>query len=134
MAGKIHYPATFVAWVVQYALGAVWYGALSSPWMAAHGLTPENMGSSVALPYILSALAGLIFTFTMAGLRVPLNADNLWKGINFGLAAGFGLMAMTTVIHFAYIEKPLAAFLIDGGYDVIRGLSVGVILAVWRKK
>lgn len=134
MAGKIHYPATFVAWFVQYALGAVWYGILSSSWMAAHGLAPGNMENSAAWPYILSALAGLIFTFTMAGLRAFLTVDNLQKGINFGLAVGFGLMAMTTVIHFAYLEKPLSAFLIDGGYDVIRGLSVGVILAVWRKK
>ena len=133
MAGKIHYPATFVAWFVQYALGAVWYGALSSSWMAAHGISTEKMEGSMAWPYILSALAGLIFTFTMAGLRAPLNVGNLRKGINFGLAVGLGLMAMTTVIHFAYLEKPLAAFLIDGGYDVIRGLSVGVILALWRK-
>ena len=65
----INYLAVIIAAVVGWLAGAVWYGLLANPWVAAHGKTMEEFKAEQAahkgtvhawLPFALAFLAELV--------------------------------------------------------------------------
>ena len=73
----INYLAILVAAVVAWLAGAVWYGALAKPWVAAQGLTMDEFkarlearkgGLGGYASYIVAFIAELIMAWVLAGL------------------------------------------------------------------
>ncbi len=69
----MNYLAILIAAVAAWLAGAVWYMALGKPWMAALGMTPEEMHEcrkrpGAFLPFIYAFVANLIMAWVLAGL------------------------------------------------------------------
>ena len=119
----------------SWVFGAVWYMALSKPWMAAAGLKagadgrPE--GGSSPMPFVLSAICMVL----VAGLMRHVMAMSGLTTVSQGLMAGFGVgaffIAPWIMINNAYTMRPFKLTLIDGGYAVIGCSIIGVILALF---
>ena len=122
-----------VAAAGSWVFGAVWYMALSKPWMQAAGIKRDDkgrpMGNGSPLPFVLSALCMLIVA---AFMRHIFGATITTPGA--GLVAGLGIgaffIAPWTMINNAYGMRPFLLTLIDGGYAIFGCGIIGLLLVV----
>ena len=122
-----------VAAAGSWVFGAVWYMALSKPWMQAAGIKRDDkgrpMGNGSPLPFALSALCMLIVA---AFMRHIFGATITTPGA--GLVAGLGIgaffIAPWTMINNAYGMRPFLLTLIDGGYAIFGCGIIGLLLVV----
>jgi len=66
----INYLAVLIAAVVSWLAGAVWYMALAKPWMAATGMTKDQMqecrkGPGAFLPFVYAFLASAVIAWVL---------------------------------------------------------------------
>lgn len=121
-----------VAGAAAWVFGAVWYMAMSKPWMAANGLTEDRIRASASpLPYIVS----LVMSVVVAGMtrHILASAGITTLGGGFMVGAGLGLFValpwMVNNVLFSFRDKSL--IWIDGGYPVIGCTIIGVVLMLF---
>ncbi|MCB2084195.1 MAG: DUF1761 domain-containing protein [Sphingomonadaceae bacterium] len=128
---EVNWIAVIAAAVSAFVLGGLWYGPLfGKKWMALVGLSEEQARSgSPAMIFGGAFVLSLVAAFVFAMFLGPK------PGIEFATAAGFaaGLcwVAATFGINYLFARKPLALWLIDGGYATLQftlyGLLIGLI-------
>ncbi len=115
--GGINYLAILAAAVAGFAIGAVWYGALSAPWMKAARV---EKGQGRPLPGLLvtSFIALLIMAWVMAGVIGHLGAGQatLWNGVVSGFFIWLGFIATTLTVNQRYEGFGWNLSLIDGAH------------------
>ena len=135
---ELNYWAVLVAAVATFFLGAFWYSPIlfAKAWMKAHGYSDEK------LKEMMRAGAGKIYGVSFVSYVVMATMFSLFffytgaAGVRHGLLAGAGMwlgfVAPTSLTANMFSDKPLSAWLIDGGYQLCYLLLMGVILASWR--
>ena len=134
---EINYLTIFVAALATFALGALWYSPLlfGKLWMKVHGHSADKIaemqqstgkiyGVSFVCYVVMAAVLAILVSYT----GVATASGGLWLGFLcwLGFAATIGLTANL------FSEKPLAAYLIDAGYQLAYLLFMGALLALWR--
>ena len=107
--------AAAAAWI----FGAIWYGMLSGPWMAASGKSPEDMQGSSKLPYIISLISVVLVAGMMRHIFAMAGIDGLQKGFVTGLGLGLFIVSPWIVLHYSFSGRPVKLMAIDGGYATI---------------
>jgi len=124
-----------VAAAAAWVFGAIWYMALSKPWMAAAGIEVGADGKpangSDPLPYILSAIAMVLVAGMMRHVISQAGIDTLLKGLMTGGGIGLFMISPWIMINNAYGGKPFKLTLIDGGYATFGSAIIGVILVLF---
>lgn len=131
----INYLAIGAAAVAAWLFGALYYGLLSKPWMAAQGFSDEErtrLSSGTqrdVTPFILSFVAELIMAWVLAGVIAHLGPVTIRSGIISGAFVWLGFVATTLAVNNAYgMKKPMLS-VIDGahwlGVLIIMGGVVG---------
>ena len=122
-----------VAAAGSWVFGAVWYMALSKPWMQAAGIKRDEngrpMGNGSPLPFVLSAVCMLI----VAGFMRHIFGTTITTpgaGLVAGLGIGAFFIAPWTMINNAYGMRPFLLTLIDGGYAIFGCGIIGLLLVV----
>ena len=128
----INWLAVFAAAVSGLVLGGVWYGALfGNAWLKAAGLTREHaMGGNKALMFGGTFVLSLIAAATFAMFLGP--DVNATTGTLYGLCAGLCWVAASYGISYLFERRPLALWLINGGYHTVQFTLIGLILGAWR--
>jgi hypothetical protein len=131
----IEFLNVLAAAVVAFAAGALWYMALSKPWLAAVGIpvdadgTPEGgQGPGLfAYTFVMQLLvAGMMrHVFQLAAI------DTLGAGAVAGLGVGLFFITPWIAINNAYGMRPPALTLIDGGYATLACTLMGVVLVLF---
>lgn len=121
--------------VVAFAAGAVWYMALSKPWLAAVGLKLDETGKPAggqspglfAFTFVMQLIvAGMMrHVFAAAGIATP------GAGLLAGLGVGLFFIAPWVAINNAYGQRPMALTVIDGGYAVLACSLMGLVLTLF---
>ena len=125
----IDWLAVGISTVAAFVLGGLWYSPLlfAKPWMAGAKLTEAEAQSNVGAVFgqaILSALVTAIaFGFFASG--VPLK-----EGLIYGFMTGFGLVAASLSLNYAFERRPLSLLLINGGYYVVQFTLYGLIFGL----
>ena len=123
--------AAAAAWI----FGAVWYMALSKPWMAASGVACDADGKPVnrsdPTPFILSAVAMLLVAGMMRHTFALSGIDTAGKGLLSGLGVGLFFISPWIMINNAYPGRPFTLTLIDGGYATIGCGLIGLVLTLF---
>jgi hypothetical protein len=124
-----------VAAAGSWIFGAIWYMALSKPWIEASGIeVDENgkpTGGSTATPFILSAIAMVLVAGMMRHIIAESDITTLIKGIMVGGGIGLFMIAPWIMINNAYAMRPFKLTLIDGGYATIGSAIIGAILVLF---
>jgi hypothetical protein len=122
--------AGLAAWV----FGAVWYMALSRPWMAVSGVPvrdgkPANASNPV--PYPVSAVLMILMAGMLRHVLVTAGIDGVGKAALTG--AGLGLFVASPWIAMGnlYAMRPIALTLIDAGYAVAGCTVAAMVLALF---
>lgn len=131
----INYLAVLVAAVVAWVLGAVWYPALSAPWLAAQGKTKADMprpsGATAYLPFVLVFVAQLIMAWMLAGILGHLGTLNVKDGVISGAACWLGFVLTTTATNYAFQSRKVMLTVIDNGYWLLVLVVMGAIIGAF---
>jgi len=89
----MEYINVLVAGIAAFASGAVWYMALSKPWMAATGITEDQAESGNPKIYILSLIFAIISAGMIRHIFVLSGVDTIGEGIVSGFGIGLFVVA-----------------------------------------
>ena len=125
-----------VSAVVVFLIGALWYSPIlfAKPWMRAHGHTEEKlreMQTRAGRAYAVSFVCYLVMAVAMSILLKRLEVASVLTGVKLGALLGFGFAATIGLTANVFSDKPLSAWLIDAGYQVVYLIVMGAILAAW---
>ncbi len=130
--------AVFVAALVTFVLGAFWYSPLlfAKQWMQAQGYTPEKLETmkkqGITRGYLVSLLCYLVMAYVVALLASYTNSTSVAQGLWLGFLAWLGFAATIGLIANMFSDKPIAAWVIDAGYQLAYLLIMGAVLSVWH--
>jgi len=118
--------------IVLFAFGAVWYISLGGAWQAAVGTPKDVLAAAGFMPYVISFIAGLLVSYCFDNMLWHYERADASKGAQVGLLVGVCVYAPMVGMLYAYAQRPLALFLIDGGYGVIGFIITGAVVGILR--
>src|SRR4051794_28109037 len=132
----INHLAIFVAAVVAWLGGAVYYTVLAKPWVAAQGLTVEQHKAMIAAktglakfaPFILAFVADLVMAWVLAGMVGHLGTVTIRSAVISGLFAWAGFVATTVLVNNAFAGRRIMLTLIDAGHWLMVVVLMGVVI------
>jgi hypothetical protein len=114
--------------VAAFAFGAVWYIAMSKPWMAASGVTEAEQKASGPMPFVVGLLAMVL----VAGMMRHLLGTSGVTSVGSGAIAGFGIGAFLVTpwvaMNYAFSLRKPSLTLIDGVNAVVGCTIMGAVL------
>ena len=119
-------PATLVATILGFALGALWYGPLfGKSWMAAVGMTRQQIRQdNPATIYGATFALGLVASYVF-GLYLGPNPGRAFAVVA-GAAAGLCWVATALATNYLFEGKPVSLIAINGGYHAVRFTLIGL--------
>jgi hypothetical protein len=129
----INYLAVLIAAVAGWLAGAAWYMLLARPWMAATGMTKDQMeecrkGPGAFLPFVYAFLANVVIAWVLAGLVGHLGPVTLRSGIISGLFCWAGFVFTTMLVNNRFAMRSPKLLVIDGGYWLVVLVLSGAII------
>lgn len=127
----INWLAVVAASLSAFALGGIWYGPLfKRAWCHAAGMDPCSAPAHPARAFGAAFVASFIAAAAFAWIIGP--APGLRMAVIDGVVAGFALVAASFAINYAFAQRSLTLWLIDGGYHTLQFTLYGVILGLWQ--
>jgi uncharacterized protein DUF1761 len=130
----MNYLAVLIAAAAGFAFGAAYYMSLSKPWLAAIGMSKEQLAEKRSpTPFIVSIVALLIMAWVLAGTMGHLGTGQvtLNNGIISGLFVWLGFVITTLSVNYAFGQRRPMLTVIDGihwlGVLVIQGAIIGAM-------
>ena len=133
----INFLAVILAAVVAFGLGAVWYSPLlfAKQWMEFNGYGPEHvkaMQANAKKAYGISFVCQLVIAFALALLIAITHMSALSAGIKLALVCWLGFAVSLGLMANVYSNKPIKAFMLDAGYQLVYFVVMGIILVSWH--
>ena len=124
--------AILLAALAAFGWGAAYYMTLSKQWLAAVGITQQQMETNrSAVPFVISFVALVVMAWVLAGTIAHLGPGQvtLKNGIISGLFVWVGFIATTVFVNNAYPGRKYSLSVIDSihwlGVVVIQGAIIG---------
>ena len=132
----INYIAVLIAAAAGWAAGAVWYMALAKPWMAAVGLTQEQIDAArqrpgASLPFVYAFAANVIMAWVLAGLIGHLGTVTIRNGVISGAFCWLGFVITTMLVNYSFAMRKRMLLLIDGAYWLVVLVLMGAIIGAF---
>ena len=133
----INFLAVIVSAAVAFGLGAIWYSPLlfAKQWMEFNGYGPDKvkaMQANAKKAYGISFVCQLAVAFTLASLITITHMASLLAGVKLALLCWLGFAVTLGLMANVYSDRPLKAFLLDAGYQLLYFVVMGVILVSWH--
>lgn len=118
----IDYLVVVAASSAAFLFGGIWYGLLSSQWMAASGQAWEareaKTGLAAAMPYLVTIVAETVMAAMLAGLMTHFatSGSTLRTGLVGGIFVWAGFVMPTLLVNQAYQGAKRSLTWIDGGH------------------
>ncbi len=119
-----------LAAVASYIWGAIWYGVMAKPWMAANGLTEETIDRKNPVPYILSFVATVLVAGMMRHMWYMSPPSDLFGGLVRGIGIGLFLVVPWIATNNGFAGRPFKLTLIDGTYATVGCIIMSVVVTL----
>ncbi|HZD33507.1 MAG TPA: DUF1761 domain-containing protein [Candidatus Angelobacter sp.] len=134
---KVNWGAIFLAAIVHFGFGAVWFTTFSKPWQAGTRLSTEELAQYIAhpnfWPYIISFLCSIGMALVISWVMGISCKFSLFRGIVTGLMVGIAAaLAMITEMAFEYRSSTF--MFISAAYPLIGSVLMGMVIGVWKPK
>lgn len=132
MPERLNHVAVWVAAIVYFLFGYLWYGVLfSAAWASYMG---HPMGQATPLLYIESFVLGLILAYA-AGIALSRRPEDqtVGQGVSFALFMGISIFATQTLNQTLYSGAPFGLWAINTGYVLIGFAIMAAIVGGWKK-
>jgi uncharacterized protein DUF1761 len=132
-----HVIVVLVAAIVAFALGALWYSPplFARAWVKAQGHTPEKlaaMQASAGKTYGISFLCFILMAAVVCVLLAHLGVTDWMMGAMWGAHLWLGIAVPIGLMANVYSDKPLMAWVIDAGYQLLYLVVMGAIIGAWQ--
>ena len=120
--------------IAAYIFGALWYMALSKPWIAASGIRCDENGrpeGNSPVPFILSFIAMILVAGMMRHVFALSDIATVGKGLISGFGIGAFFISPWIMINNAYGMRPFKLTIIDSGYAIIGCAIIGTVLTLF---
>ena len=126
---QTNFLAVIVAAVAAFIVGAVFYGTLSKPWMAAARIKPEDANMSPVL-FATTFVMELLMALVMAVLIGHFGAEQvtMTNGALSGLSIWIGFIMPAMVINNRYQGFGWDLTFIDGAHWLLVTVIMGAII------
>ena len=135
MSGARHL-AVWIASIVFFVLGAIWYSVMAAPWAAGIGKTMDQLAREQAgspLPYAIGFVAILVMCYTLAWLMHRLQAATLTSGLRVGGIVAIGFVAATLAMNYGFESRSVMLWMINSVYVVVGLALAGAIIGGWKR-
>jgi hypothetical protein len=131
MSMDINWLAVLAAAVSAFLLGGIWYGPLfKNTWCREAGVDPSAAQGHPGRVFGSAFVLALVAAFAFAVLLGP--KPSLHLGLHHGALVGGAFVATSFGINYAFAQRSLKLWLIDGGYHLLQFVLYGVILGLWH--
>ncbi|AUD78090.1 DUF1761 domain-containing protein [Kangiella profundi] len=126
----INYYAVFVAAILSFAVGGLWYSPLlfGKIWLKEMKIEAEDIKQKPSV-FILSFVFALVAVFVLADLLGP--SPELMHAVTVCAMVG-AIVFLGLGITYQFSNKSLRHLLIDGGYHLVIFTLFGLILGSWH--
>ena len=129
--------AVLASAVATFAIGALWYSPFlfGKQWIEFNQVTPdkvEAMRKGAARLYGLSFLCYVVLAAVFAILIRMVHLETVLGGAKMGAMLWVGFVATLGLTASLYQGKPLKAFALDAGYQLVFMVVMGLILTAWH--
>jgi hypothetical protein len=114
--------------VAAFGFGAVWYIALSKPWLAASGVTEAQQRAGGPMPFVIGIVAMVLVAGMMRHLLGAAGVVTPGGGAIAGLGIGAFLITPWVAMNYAFAMRRPALTLIDGVNSVVGCTIIGAVL------
>ena len=133
---NVNYLAVAVAALATFLIGALWYSPLvfGKQWMQANGYTPEKlqaMQANATRAYIVSFVCYLVVAYVLAVLVHHVEVASVMGGVRLGALVWIGFAATIGLTGNLFSDKPLMAYVLDAGYQLVYLVVMGAIIGWW---
>ena len=114
-----------------FVLGGIWYGPLfKHAWCREAGVDPNAAPGHPGRVFGSAFVLALVAAFAFAVLLGP--APSLPLALHHGALVGGAFVATSFGINYAFAQRSLKLWLIDGGYHLLQFVLYGLILGLWH--
>ena len=134
---RARHVAVWIAAIVFFVLGAIWYSALAGQWLAAIGKTIEQMAvepGGSPLPYVIGFAAILVMCYTLGWLIERMQAATFAGGMTLGAAVGVGFVAANLALNYGFEWRSIGLWLINAVYASVGLAIAGAIIGGWKRR
>ena len=138
----INYLAVFVAAIVIFLLGGLWYSPVlfAKRWIALQGRSEEQMraqasASNMPIMYLIAFICAFIQAWVLAmviGHMSEVATMGIAHAAIFSALLWLGFAGTTSYATALFSDKPRQLWLIDSTYNLVSFILAGIILAMWR--
>jgi hypothetical protein len=126
--------AVVVAALAGFAMGAVWYMALSKPWIQAAGIEVDETGrpkNGSPLPFVISGICMILVAGMMRHIFAMAGIETLGESLVAGLGIGLFFITPWVAMNYAYAQRPFKLTILDGGYSILGSAVIGLVLGLF---
>jgi hypothetical protein len=127
----VSFLAVLIATVIQWILGALWYGyVFKSRWMALVGVSEGDKGGKS--PWFVMAtafVANLILSFVLTHIVMWAGGHTFPDGVWLGALCWLGFMAPPLFTQHISENRPFKLFAINAAYWLLAMMVAGGVLA-----
>jgi hypothetical protein len=129
---KVNWLAVFVAPLLGFVIGGLWYGPLfGKAWMRASGVTEEQ--TRAGNPAIKFGGVYLLNLVASVSLTMFIGPNGTWSsGLMAGSLTGLTFISMALGVIYIFESRPIRLFLINASYQTLMFAGMGLILGAWR--
>lgn len=127
--------AIFVAAIVSYALGALWYSPVlfGNPWMRLMKLSKKDLRKAqnkAMRGYLITFITTLV-TAIVLSLMITAVGASISTGLKVAFLAWLGFIATSTLGSTLWEDKPVELWLLNNAYYLLSFILMGAILGTW---
>jgi hypothetical protein len=135
---KTNHAAVILAAVLFFALGAVWYTVLATPWLAGIEKTAEQIAKDhdgSALPFIVGFVAILVMCYTLSWIvGRAIDPPTAGSGAMSGAMVALGLIGATLALNYGFEARSVSLWVINAAYVLVGLVMAGAIIGGWKKR
>jgi hypothetical protein len=135
---RINYAAVVAAGIVYWLVQAGWYTLLRDPYIAALGLTPDQVAAAEKnmslVHYITALLANLVIAYVIGIVMLRTGEPTPAHGMRTALVMWMAFVVTTLATNYSFEQRPFALLAINSGSALVGMLLSGAILGAWKKK
>jgi hypothetical protein len=123
----------FVTAIIQWLLGALWYGLIfRKSWMSLAGFSETNKPKNGAMTMVFSFVACLLLSYVLAHVIAFAGAITLTGGMKFGIICWLGFMAPPLFTQHIAENRRANLFAINAAYWLLVMAIGGGLLAAFH--
>ncbi len=121
--------------LLNFFLGALWYGYFGELWLKELHKRKEQLNPSDPTPYMVAALSSVLNAFAAALVLhwvLPLTETKLLAAFITALLLGGAVTASAMAKHYAFSGWSWRLFAIDAGYDLVGFFLMSLLIALLK--